>query len=496
MDIQEIIKLPEGRRLEFKQNIPTDDKLERTVIAFSNSAGGDIYLGVSEKPRKVIGFKEGEIIKLEEKISSRLYENCVPLISFNIAFINFNNKYVIKITVYPGMQSPYYIRNTGFEKGTYIRVGSTNRLADYDIIRELERRRRNISFDSLPVYELNEKDLMLNSFVKAYKKFAKKTVNKAGLLKLGLLYKEENKYIPTNAAVLLSGLNLKNKFFPYAKIECARFKGTQTSETLDSLTVNSPVFEQPDEVMHFVQKNIRKGSTIGLVYREERWEYPLQALRELIINAVIHRDYSQLGRDIKVAVFDDMIEITSPGTLPLGIDIENLSSGQSEIRNRILAPIFKEIKLIEQWGTGFRKFFLAMEEYPELEFKILEPGLSFQVQVIKKDFQSAKGKAQAETKPVLDSTVSALSWHQVGTKSALSRQQVGIIIQSCKQPQPISELMKKFEWKDRTKFKKKFLNPLIELDLIAMTIPDKPNSSKQKYISAEKGNQFLVELDK
>ncbi len=488
MDIEEIIKKPEDRRLEFKQNIPVDDKLERTAIAFSNSAGGDIYLGVSEKPRKVIGFKESEIMKLEEKISSRLYENCAPLISFNIAFINVNNKYIIKITIYPGMQSPYYIKNAGFEKGTYIRVGSTNRLADYDVIRELERRRRNISFDSIPVYELNEKDLMLTSFIKAYKKFTKKTINKADLSKLGLLHKEENKYIPTNAAVLLSGLNLKNKFFPYAKIECARFKGTKTNETLDSASVESPVYAQPDEVMHFIQKNIHKSSTIGLVYREERWEYPLSALRELIINAIIHRDYSQLGRDIKVAIFDDMIEITSPGTLPLGIDIENLSSGQSEIRNRILAPIFKEMKLIEQWGTGFRKFFLALEEYPELESKILEPGLSFQVQVIKKDFQQAKDQVKVNTKP-------ALSWHQVGTKSALSRQQVEIILQTCVLPQPVFELMKKFEWKDRTKFKKKFLNPLIEMKLITMTIPGKPKSSKQKYITTEKGKELLEELN-
>ncbi len=489
MDIKEIIKKPEDRRLEFKQNIPVDDKLERTAIAFSNSAGGDIYLGVSEKPRKVIGFKESEIMKLEEKISSRLYENCAPLISFNIAFINVNNKYIIKITIYPGMQSPYYIKNAGFEKGTYIRVGSTNRLADYDVIRELERRRRNISYDSIPVYELNEKDLMLTGFIKAYKKFTKKTINKAGLSKLGLLHKEENKYIPTNAAVLLSGLNLKNKFFPYAKIECARFKGTKTNETLDSASVESPVYAQPDEVMHFIQKNIRKGSTIGLVYREERWEYPLSALRELIINAIIHRDYSQLGRDIKVAIFDDMIEITSPGTLPLGIDIENLSSGQSEIRNRILAPIFKEMKLIEQWGTGFRKFFLAMEEYPELESKILEPGLSFQVQVIKKDYQQEKSHDKVSTKP-------GLSWDQVGTKSGLSREQVKNVLNLSIKPIIISELMKEFDWTNRTKFRAKYINPLIELNLITMTIPGKPKSSKQKYITTEKGKELLEELKK
>lgn len=149
-------------------------------------------------------------------------------------------------------------------------------------------------------------------------------------------------------------------------------------------------------------------------------------------------------------------------------DIINLSSGQSEIRNRVLAPIFKEMKLIEKWGTRFRKLFLSLKDYSELEVKILEPGLSFQVQVIKKDFQSAKVNTQAGTKQ-------ALSWHQVE-----------LILLACKTEQPISELMKNFDWKDRTKFKKKFLNPLIEMNLIAMTIPDKPNSSNQKYITTEK----------
>ena len=130
---------------------------------------------------------------------------------------------------------------------------------------------------------------------------------------------------------------------------------------------------------------------------------------------------------------------------------------------------------------------IAMEEYPEFESKILEPGLSFQVQVIKKDYQQAKDQVKVNTKP-------ALSWHQVGTKSALSRQQVEIILQTCILPQPVFELMKKFEWKDRTKFKKKFLNPLIEMKLITMTIPGKPKSSKQKYITTEKGKELLEEL--
>jgi len=98
----------------------------------------------------------------------------------------------------------------------------------------------------------------------------------------------------------------------------------------------------------------------------------------------MHLDYSQKGRDIKVAIYDDMLEITSPGTLLPAIDIGDLAAGQSEIRNHILAPIFKMTNLIEQWGTGFGKVSTEMKAYPELEVKYLEPGLSFQVQFVKK----------------------------------------------------------------------------------------------------------------
>lgn len=94
---------------------------------------------------------------------------------------------------------------------------------------------------------------------------------------------------------------------------------------------------------------------INGVYREDRWEYPLAAVREAVNNAIVHRDYSILGSDIKVALFDDMLEITSPGPLPDTMPMEKLGSGRSEIRNRVLAPVFKHLKLIESWGTGIQR---------------------------------------------------------------------------------------------------------------------------------------------
>ena len=109
--------------------------------------------------------------------------------------------------------------------------------------------------------------------------------------------------------------------------------------------------------------------------------------REAIINAVIHRDYSILGSDIKVAIFDDMLEITSPGPLPDTLPIEELGTGRSEIRNRVLAPFFKDLKLIEAWGTGIRKMRNEVSEYPEIELVLHEVGYAFQVQFRKNRYQ-------------------------------------------------------------------------------------------------------------
>ena len=95
-------------------------------------------------------------------------------------------------------------------------------------------------------------------------------------------------------------------------IECARFKGAERRVFLDQLTIEEPIFASIEPCMAFIKKNIALGSTIGEIYREDRWEYPLEAIREALINAVIHRDYAILGSDIKVAVYDDMLEITSP----------------------------------------------------------------------------------------------------------------------------------------------------------------------------------------
>ncbi len=226
MDLKKIIQQPEGRRLEFKAELPTNAELARSIIAFANDAGGELYLGIQDKPREVIGVEEEQLIELEEKISNVIHDQCAPLILPEIVFLNVEGKYIIRTKIHKGSQPPYHFKSKGIEKGTYIRVGSTNRSASPEIIAELERQKRNISFDSELVFSKGSKDISYQSFVELFWKKTGEPLTEQVLTKLGLVKTEQGRELSTNALILLSDDELHRRLFPYAKIECARFKGT------------------------------------------------------------------------------------------------------------------------------------------------------------------------------------------------------------------------------------------------------------------------------
>ena len=392
MKIAEIIKQPEGRRLEFKEHLPTKADLSKTVVAFANDAGGEIFIGIKNKPRKVVGVSEENLTEIEEQISNIIHDNCYPIILPDILFINLQGKHLIVVKIYKGSNPPYFVKTKGKEKGTYIRVGSTNRIANDEIIRELERQKQNISFDSLPVYSKKVDELDISLFKKHFEDKTGEKLTKTVMKKLNLIIEEQDKEFPANALVLLSNDKIKEKLFSYAKIECARFKGAIPGDFIDQKSNDEPLSFQAEEAYKFVLRNISKGSTYEGVYRKDRWEYPIIAIREVIRNAVIHRDYSLKGKDIKIAIFDDKIEITSPGKLMPTIDYNDMESGQSDIRNKVLAPVFKKLGIIEQWGNGLRLIAEELKKYPEIKMEWSEPGFAFRVTFVEVEQQKEKEK--------------------------------------------------------------------------------------------------------
>jgi ATP-dependent DNA helicase RecG len=465
-------KQPESRRLELKEVFPKGDQLVRTVAAFANGAGGKIVFGVRNEPREILGIPDDELFSLEEKISNYIFDRCTPVIIPEIYIQAVDGKNLLVVEIFPGSQKPYYLKSKGKHKGTYVRIGSSNRPASQEMLESLERDKRKISFDVIPVYDLSPEDLDLKRFKEDYKSVSGHALNKEKLKNIGLLVSERDTFHPTHAAVLLSESPARKRLFPYAKVECARFKGTDTKVFLDQATIEGPVYAAVEPCLAFIKKNIALSSKIGEVYREDRWEYPLEAIREAITNAIIHRDYAILGSDIKVAIFDDMLEITSPGPLPDTLPLEELGTGRSEIRNRVLAPIFKDLKLIEAWGTGIQKMRNEVSKYPEIELVLHEVGHAFQVQFRKKEVSAKKGPSTG----------------QVPDKYRTS---TGQVLSFCRVPKKASEIQKYLGLKHRETFMNNYLKPLLTSGWIERTIPEKPKSRLQKYRTTSKGQALL-----
>jgi predicted HTH transcriptional regulator len=167
--------------------------------------------------------------------------------------------------------------------------------------------------------------------------------------------------------------------FPYARIKCARFRGTSVAEFIDQKDIEGSLDRQIEAAMAFYKANVRRGATIKGLRREERDEYPETAVREAIANAVCHRDYGMEGSDIKFAMFDDRIEITSPGALPQRMSMAMLGKGVSEARNKVIARIFREMGIIEEWGQGITRMRAAMSEWGLPEPVFVELGHFFKV---------------------------------------------------------------------------------------------------------------------
>jgi len=178
----------------------------------------------------------------------------------------------------------------------------------------------------------------------------------------------------TNAGILLFGKN-PQEFFHQASIKCIRFKGTDvTGEMLDFKEIESDLFTEVEEVEKFIFNNISLRAWIeeGKIERRERWEYPPKALREAIVNAIVHRDY-RIPSKIQIRIFDDRIEFWNPGRLPVGWTVETLKEEHtSEPFNPLIARIFFWVGYVEEVGTGTNKMIRWCKEWglPEPEFKI------------------------------------------------------------------------------------------------------------------------------
>ncbi|MGQ4002596.1 putative DNA binding domain-containing protein [Francisellaceae bacterium CB299] len=431
----------ESQHLELKKELT--DKLEKEVVSFLNSKeGGVVIIGIDDGGC-VFGLDNAD--KLQLQIKDKLKHNITPSTMglFDVVLEQIDNKTIIKIIIASGSEKPYYLAKMGMSsKGCFIRIGSASEPMTSEMVETLfatrvrnsigniASRYQDLNFEQLRIY-YQEKGYSLNEqFANNLELLTKnKEYNYAGYLladKNGSSIKI-GKYSGADRIDLI-----ENKEFGH----CCLVKATKS--VLDKLNVENRTFTQ-----------------ITAKERVERKMLDPIALREAVINAIIHNDYSN-EIPPKFELFSDRLEITSAGKLPDGFSQEEFFEGYSIPRNKELMRIFRDLDMVEQMGSGITRILNA---YPQSIYKFTANFIRITLPFTKGFVEYYANTTQADP--------------QVTPQAK--------VLDFCQESKTRNEIQEYLGLKDREHFRKTILNPLLESGQIAMTIPDKPTSPNQKF---------------
>ena len=338
---------------------------------------GSVFIGISDSGEiKGVQLGKSTINNWMNQISQITEPRLVP--ETKIIEYGQKNIVIIKITEFP--LKPVSIKGRCFK-----RIANANRIMMPQEISDMHISTKSMSWDKFPADGafLEDIDLeKLNSYIKKVNTSGRRNIpdNEQPfdtLKKLGLISKDKISW----ATVLLFAKN-PSQFLPQASVHCGSFKDNNL--VIDDRMFRGTIIEQVEDAMGFLRKNLNvKLIMTGKPERDEVWDYPLEALREGLINAICHRDYS-ISSNIEIRIYDNKLIISSPGKLPADMTIEDLYKTHSSVlRNKGIAGIFYDLGLIEQWGSGIDKMRTSCKKQglSEPEFK---EGLFFQV-IFKKD---------------------------------------------------------------------------------------------------------------
>ncbi len=343
--IEDLLRRNEGKTLEYKENTKSLSGIVRTVVAFANTAGGVLLIGVRDKDKALIGVSNP--LKKEEKLANAVSDSISPLMIPDIEICSLRDRQFLVVTVPHIASGPSYVKSKGPEAGVYIRLGSTNRQADAETISNLKLNASNKSFDEL----ITTADTIDRKYLKTIFRRVRKSPTDKQCQSLGIYADKTTPLTPTLGGVLMFGKD-RLKALPDSAIRCARFQGLTRTTFIDAKDIETPLPTAIDEAVMFVERHSQTRYVIDKIVRTEESQFPPLAVREAVINSVLHSDYSMKGTSIQIAIFDDRIEITNPGGLPYGQTMEKAMSGYSRLRNRVLGRVLQELRVIERWGSG------------------------------------------------------------------------------------------------------------------------------------------------
>ena len=474
-DIKQIIAEGESQQTEFKSSFNVEAM--ESITAFANTEGGCVLVGVSNKG-KIVGVDTNE--ESVQQWVNEIKSKTEPAILVDAERYEIEGKAAVMLSV-----PEYPVKPIALQGRFYKRIGNSNHLLSATEIANLSMLSLQVSWDSFPALGKTLEDLDTESI----DRFIERVSSNGRLSLSGKTWTDKlrklkliNGETPTNAAYLLFG-----KGNIGYNVHAGRFK--TPSMIIDDRMMNGNLFQTVEETMRFLLSQIKVAYEITgkTTQRTEIFEYPLPALREIVLNTIIHRDYTS-PMDVQIKVFDQKITFFSPGELYGKQTIEALRTDdyQAYTRNKLIAEAFYLTGDIEKYGTGYTRIRSEIASYPTMKFEFEEKPSAWLVTI---SYEEQKTDGNSELATELATNLSQLV-------TDLSVQVKTLIINLNKRSLSLLELqlVTKNAPKSRSYFKKHYIDPSVESGLVGMQYPENQNHPKQKYYLTEKGKEVLETL--
>ena len=497
-DLEILVQQGEGTTLEFKERVSSS--FARGIVALANTIGGKILVGVDDDGR-MIGVEDGNALRARIQNIAR---DCDPSVRVLVEPVNG----VLVVHVRESDAKPVQC-NDGF----FWRQGAVTQKMSRDEIRDFFRAEGAIRFDLSPCprfsYPEDFDREKFDGWMRLSGITAGSTVEDV-LVNIEVAERTGDGLLFRNAGVLFFAKKVR-RFFPEAYVTCLLGKGTDKVHILDRKDFDAGIAADIEETMRFIERNTRMAYRIKGLRRQNIPEYPMEALREAVTNAVMHRDWFFEGANVFVEVYTDRIKVISPGSLPKGLTPANL--GHVSIRrNPLMADLLHRIDFIEKAGTGIGRIRdgARQQDCPEPEFDVgrfvtvtFRPNPKVRPVVREGSGPRRAGEVPgaiteqvAEAAEQVDDPTAQVTEQVEGTTRQVT-EQVGLdarLLRVMSGEMTRRGIQEALGLRHRIHFREAYLLPALRAGLIEMTIPDKPRSSKQRYRLTPAGRERLRQL--
>lgn len=375
--------------------------LWKPITAFFNSPGGGIIvLGVEDNhkthKKAIVGGLNLEF--LQQNIISLLENQIVNKGDYQLRVFECANEKLLAIIIKESTREskPCFYSEMGMDKGACVRVGNSNRQITEEELRAFLRYTPAYNYDKKVVSDTTIADLdheRIDRFLAVNAKRKGRdfgnSKNISTLRNIGLIVEYEDIVTLTIAGMMIFSKKLPQEYDELSRyiVRCVRYAGNSSSTPIiDKIDIDGTLDQQVDNVLKFILRNIKTEATIEGSKRIERFEFPELALRETVVNALVHRDYSNRGTYVQIAIFANRIEVANPGTLPPGVTIENLKNAQFS-RNNVIAQIMRDLDYMEEFGRGIDLIYSQMIEWGLTEPLFKNVSNVFKVTLLGKSFR-------------------------------------------------------------------------------------------------------------